>query len=158
MKKIRLYLDTSVISHLEAPDAPEKMQETIDLWEEIKNGQYKIYLSSVVFDELDDCHEPKRLMLYNFLEQIEYEQLEVNSAVREIANEIIRLDILKQKHLRDCFHIGCAIVSECDYIVSWNFKHMVNVKVVKGVRAITNLLDYKPIDLISPSMLINKEE
>ena len=158
MKKIRLYLDTSVISHLEASDTPEKMQESLALWEDIKVGKYEIFLSSVVFEELNDCYEPKRQLLYKLVEQIEFNQLEVNEAVREIADEIIRLGILKFKHLRDCFHIGCAVTNQCDYIVSWNFKHMVNIKTVKGVRAITNLLEYKPIDIISPSMLINKED
>ena len=158
MRKMKLYLDSSVISHLEAPDTPEKMQETLALWEDIKAGKYEVYLSSVVFEEIEDCFEPKRKLLYEFLEQIDFIQLEVNATVREIADEIVRLDILKPKHFRDCWHIGCAIISECDYLVSWNFKHLVNVKTVKGVRVITILFDYKSIDIISPQMIINKED
>jgi len=37
MKKTRIYLDTSVISHLDANDTPEKMGDTLRLWEKIKS-------------------------------------------------------------------------------------------------------------------------
>ncbi|MDR3586035.1 MAG: hypothetical protein P4L59_12040 [Desulfosporosinus sp.] len=40
MNKIKIYLDTSVISHLEAEDTPEKMQDTVDFWQELLKGQY----------------------------------------------------------------------------------------------------------------------
>ena len=32
-----------------------------------------------------------------------------------------------QKSFDDCQHIGVAIINECDCIISWNFKHIVNV-------------------------------
>jgi hypothetical protein len=53
-------------------------------------------------------------------------------------------------------HIGTAVASQCAYIVSWNFKHMVNVKTIKGVRAITNLYGYNNIDIVQPTMLVEK--
>ena len=33
MKKIRVYLDTSVISYLDQIDSPKEMEQTLDLWE-----------------------------------------------------------------------------------------------------------------------------
>lgn len=36
--KIKVYLDTSVISYLDQQDAPEKMQETREIWEILKTG------------------------------------------------------------------------------------------------------------------------
>ena len=36
MIKLKIYLDTSVISHLQQEDVPEKMQETLELWEQFK--------------------------------------------------------------------------------------------------------------------------
>lgn len=43
MNKIKIYLDTSVISYLDQKDAPEKMKETQDIWRLFKKGQYEIY-------------------------------------------------------------------------------------------------------------------
>ena len=53
---------------------------------------------------------------------------------------------------------AAAVVSRCDCIVSWNFKHIANIKTIRGVRAITNLKGYKPIEILSPSVLLESEE
>jgi hypothetical protein len=34
MKKLKVYLDTSVISHLDAPDMPLNMEDTLKLWQD----------------------------------------------------------------------------------------------------------------------------
>jgi len=57
------------------------------------------------------------------------------------------MGILTQKSFDDCQYIGAAVINECDCIISWNFKHIVNVKTIKGVRAITNLEGYKMIEI-----------
>lgn len=41
---------------------------------------------------------------------------------------------MKQKSFDDCQHIAAAILAACDIITSWNFKHIVNVKTVRGVK------------------------
>lgn len=68
------------------------------------------------------------------------------------------MGILTKKSYDDCQHIGAAIVSECDRIISWNFKHIVNIKTIKGVRAITHLESYKDIDIMNPSVLLGGGE
>jgi hypothetical protein len=41
MKRIKIYLDTSVISYLDQQDAPERMADTHVLWNRIKAGAYE---------------------------------------------------------------------------------------------------------------------
>ena len=64
---------------------------------------------------------------------------------------------MKQKSFDDCQHIAAAILAGCDVITSWNFKHIVNVKTIRGVRAITNLEGYKMIEIWNPSVLLESE-
>ena len=71
-----------------------------------------------------------------------------------IGKQIIELGILKEKSRDDANHIGIAIANDMDYIISWNFKHMVNVRTVNGVRAITNLRGYNDIDLVTPTYFL----
>ena len=75
MRKLKIYLDTSVISHLQQEDAPEKMADTLRLWNMIQEEVFDVVMSDVVFDELDDCPEPKRSYLAAFLGQINYERV-----------------------------------------------------------------------------------
>ena len=56
-----------------------------------------------------------------------------------------------------CQHIAAAVINNCDCIISWNFKHIVNIKTIRGARAITNLEGYKGIDIINPSALLESE-
>lgn len=116
-----------------------------------------IYLSQVTLDEVSECPEPKRTLLYEYLSKIFYTKLEITEEVLRIANQIIELGILTPKSIDDCQHIATAVLHGCDCIISWNFKHIVNIKTIKGVRAITHLESYKDIDIMNPSVLLGGE-
>jgi len=45
MKKLKIYLDTSVISHLQHEDTPGKMRDTLLFWDELKTGKYEVVIS-----------------------------------------------------------------------------------------------------------------
>ena len=157
MKKLKVYLDSSVMSHLEAYDAVEKMQDTLILWDDIKTGMYDVYLSDVVFNEIERCHEPKKSLMYHYMAQIRYKSVKHSKEIETIADKLINMGILTETSYDDCLHIGSALVASCNYIISWNFRHLVNVKTINGVRAITNLYGYNSVDIITPSMFIIKE-
>lgn len=59
IKKLKVYLDTSVVSYLYQEDAPEKMQDTLSLWELFKEGVYEVFVSDIVFREIDRFSEEK---------------------------------------------------------------------------------------------------
>lgn len=157
MRKLKVYLDTSVISHLTQEDVPEKMADTLQLWKLFREGIYDVYLSTVTLEEVAACPEPKRSQLRDYMGQISYTTLDISDEVSEVAQKIVDLGILTPKSYDDCQHIGAAVVNECDCIISWNFKHIVNIKTIHGIRAITNLEGYKNIDLLSPTVLLESE-
>ncbi len=134
------------------------MADTRKLWEMFCAGKYDVYLSTVTLEEIDHCPEPKKTRLYEYLELIDYTLLKVDKDSIEVAQQIIDMGILPKKSFDDCRHIGTAIISECDCIISWNFKHIVNIKTIRGVRAITNLKGCKPIEILNPSVLLESEE
>jgi predicted nucleic acid-binding protein len=154
MKKLKIYLDTSVISHLLHEDVPEKRNDTIRLWERIKNGYYDVYTSTVTFYEIDECAEELRIKLRQFIDEIDVTIINLAENELQLAEKIIELGILTRKSIDDCYHIACAIVSECDIIVSWNIKHLVNYKTINGVRGISQIERYKPIDICTPQILL----
>lgn len=157
-KKLKIYLDTSVVSYLLQEDVPEKMEITNQLWELIKQEQFDIYLSNVTMKEIAKCPEPKRSQLIQRLDDVEYTLIEVAENTLDIAEQLVSMKILSEKCYDDCQHIAAAVESGCDCIVSWNFKHIVNIRTIRGVRAITNLKGYKPIEILNPSVLLESEE
>ena len=158
MNKLKVYLDTSVISHLMQEDVPEKMAENLKLWNMFKEGKYDVFLSTVTLQEIDNCPEPKRTELFKHLGEIDYTPIEITEDMSEVAQQLIDMGILTQKSYDDCQHIASAVIYGCDCIISWNFKHIVNIKTIRGVRAITNLKGYKPIEILNPTVLLESEE
>lgn len=153
-RKTKIYLDTSVVSYLQQEDSPEKTVITNRFWEELKKrDDVAIFMSDVTFAELNKCFEPKRSFMQQKVKVLDFSLLEKDSSAEQLAEEIIKLGILTEKSHDDCYHIAIAVLEGCNYIVSWNFKHLVNVKTINGVRAITNLQGYNAIDIISPEMM-----
>ena len=128
------------------------------LWAQFEVGKYDICLSQVTLDEVGECREPKRTVLYEYLGRISYTKLEITDEVLKVANQIIDMGILIKKSIDDCQHIATVVVYGYDCIISWNFKHIVNIKTIKGIRAITHLESYKDIDIMNPSVLLGGGE
>lgn len=85
-RKLKVYLDTSVISYLQQEDAPERMKDTLALWTQFEDRKYDICLSQVTLDEVGECREPKRTVLYEYLSRISYTKLEITDEVLKVAN------------------------------------------------------------------------
>ena len=154
MKKIKIFLDTSVVSHLDHKDTPEKMEQTHELWEILKRNKYNVVIGQTVIEELEECKEPKKGLLYDYLADINYDYIENTDEIYKLAQEIVDFGILKKKNFDDCLNIATAILTDCNIIVSWNYKHMVNVETINGIRTITLAKRYNTIDIYPPNLLL----
>lgn len=107
-------------------------------------------------DGNNECSEEKRQKLGNYLNEIKFTILNLSETAISIGQQIIELGILKEKSRDDANHIGIAVANGMDFVISWNFKHMVNIKTVNGVRAISLLNGYKTIDLVTPTYFLGE--
>ena len=158
MRKLRIYLDTSVISHLDQPEKPSEQASSAILFEAIHSGAFEVFLSDVVLQEINQCSPTKRETLLTFISQIDYINLAITPAVSSLAELIITRQVLPPSSIADSQQIAAAILAGCDYIVSWNMKHIANVEVNKGIRHITIDEGYKEIMLVPPPMLPERSE
>jgi predicted nucleic acid-binding protein len=161
LKKLKIYIDTSAIGYLDenAEKYSKDKEAMLALWDRIKNNEFDVVISELVLDELNAIQNTNKLKtLTNYLAQIEYHIAETGSIAEQIA-ELVKINglLVADKHKNDRLHIGTAIESECDIIVSMNFKHLVNVTTIRGVRAISSLEGYKNIDIIQPIAMVAEE-
>ena len=63
MKKLKLYLETSVWNFIYADDAPEKRDLTHEFFNVVKKGVYDIYASEIVINEIQRADLKKRQKL-----------------------------------------------------------------------------------------------
>lgn len=158
-RKIRIYLDTSVISYLDQQDAPEKMKEPQEVWKILETGKYEVIISNLVIREISQCNDEKQERLMDYIETIDYTEYEISEETRELAQLVIKEGILNPKSIDDATHIASAILSEADIILSWNFKHLVNIDTINGIRKICFNKNFnKFIDIYAPNVLLRKGE
>ncbi|MBI5194330.1 MAG: hypothetical protein HZA08_12945 [Nitrospirae bacterium] len=65
MKKPQLYIETSVWNFYYADNAPEKKEITSTFFNKIKEGEYEIFISDTVIEEIGSADDDKRLLLMN---------------------------------------------------------------------------------------------
>ena len=155
MKKIKIYLDTSFISHFQQDDAPERTAETLELWSEFKKrNDIEIVISDLTLQEIQQCDEPKLTQITQILSEIEITVLEENGDNLVLAKTYIDNDVLSNRSLSDLRHIAIAVMYDCKFIVSWNFKHFVNPKTINAVSALNILNNFPPVNIVSPEMML----
>ncbi len=78
------------------------------------------------------------------------EFLETNDEVVELATQYISEGVVGQTSFADCLHIALATINRADYLISWNFKHIVNLQRIRGYNSINIRNGYKELEIRSP--------
>lgn len=158
MKRLKLYLETSVWNFYFADDAPEKKEITHSFYSKIKNGSYAIYISDVVLDEIDKAQEAKRTLLIDLIKVYSPLRLTLNEEISELAQKYLAERILPENKMEDALHAAAATVYEMDALISWNLKHLSNFKKMEMINGINLKEGYlKRLELITP-MEVSDEE
>ena len=158
MKKLKIYLETTVFNFVFADDSPDKKQDTIKLFEEIEQGKYIPYTSDYVLQELLKAEEMKTKQMVDLIEQYKVILLEANDNAKALANKYVSENIIPEKYITDGLHIAVATINDLDIIVSYNFKHIVKLKTIIGCESINLREGYKRIAIHSPTEVIEDEE
>lgn len=157
MKKTKLYLDTSVPSFLFADDSPEKREVTIQFWDILKMGLYDILISDILLTEISRSKDPSSQELEDKLAEIIVEIISINEDIFSLAQKYIDEGIIPQKYQDDALHIALATYNEADALISWNFKHMVKLKTIRGVNGINRMLGFKELEILTPQSWIQED-
>lgn len=148
IKKLKLYLDTTIFNFVFADDAPKERDLTRKFFQQIK--EYDIYISDIVIKEIARCYPSKREKLLALIEANDLEELALDDAAETLARRYIKEGIIPSKYMNDAYHIAVASVAGIDVILSWNFDHIVKLKTKREVVGINMLMGYGSIDIYSP--------
>ena len=152
MRIQKVYIDTSVLGGYFDKEFDIATRRFFD---EVKRGEYNVVISNVTEGELLNAPERVKSLL-NFL-GIDYEVIKLTDDVVSLALEYIKENVVGQTSYDDCLHIAIATVSRLDLLVSWNFKHIVNIKRIRGYNGINIKNGYPSIEIRSPKDLIDYE-
>jgi predicted nucleic acid-binding protein len=146
----RFYIDTSVIGGVFDTEFEE--HSTI-LFEKIKLGQIKAVVSEITKNELSKARKEIR----DFFDSIPddcIEFIEITQDAVQLADAYIAEKVVGRTNRNDCLHIAVASVNRIDILVSWNFKHIVNIYRIRGYNSVNLRMGYPSLEIRSPKEIV----
>jgi len=150
MKKLKIFLDTSVYSAIFDKRDPNRQKMTQDFWNNI--GDYEVYYSEIILEETNAVSDENiKKDMKDLLK--EGKNVKISTEVENLTQVYINEGLIPEKYENDALLIGLTSVYSLDILVSWNFKHLVKRKTRIGVNLINLKNGYKPIEILAPPEL-----
>jgi hypothetical protein len=149
--KQRIYIDTSVVGGY---FDREFSADTVPFFQGVLRGEQIILVSSLLDEELKNAPDFVRGLLDNI--PLEYiERVEVTQDANDLAMKYIEAGVVGRTSFDDCRHIATATLYKADVLVSWNFKHIVNLMRINGYNGINLQNGYKTLEIRTPKEIMN---
>lgn len=150
--KLRLYLETSVVGAYLDNDDPFRRDLTIR-WFEHELAEYDHFSSILVHRELERISEPHRTGYLNLIKKLP--DLELTDEVAILAEGYISRGIFHRKFLADAMHVALASFHKVDYLVTWNFGHIANVRKQARIRLFNTAAGFFSPSIVTPEFLVH---
>ena len=152
--RLRIYIDTSVIGGCLDKEFQNASRQLID---KFKQGEMIAVISELTTLELKDAPQEVRDIIREIPEEnIEY--VELTEEVVNLAREYIVEGVIGEGKLVDAEHIAIATLNRVDVLVSWNFRHIVNLSKIRGYNSVNLKYGYPLLEIRSPLEVITYEE
>ena len=153
MRKLKIYLDTSIISFLFAEDSPDFKRITEAFFRR-HAPRYDLYISNVVRLEISkdpDPHHREKLQGALAAYPIKDLPMDRRDEVTQLAELYLAHGAIPKAKLEDALHVALAVVYDMDVLLSWNFKHLANIHKEARLMAVSMAAGYRhTVRLTSP--------
>jgi len=149
---LRIYIDTSVIGGC----LDEEFAEwSLRLMQEFRDGQKVVVISDITLQELEIAPEVVRSQLKELPHDCR-EYITLDDEAMRLAQAYLQEGVLTEKYLLEAQHIAMATLGRVDVMVSWNFKHIVNLNRIRLYNSVNLKLGYPMIDIRSPREVLDE--
>jgi len=125
------------------PDLSYMKTDTGHLWEKLQNEIYDVY----IIDTVAKAHETNTT-------KISYSPVSVKENILLLAKRCRKVSIFNCNDINIYINIATALICNCDFYVSWDYKHIVNTCSIRGTKVMAMLEGLKDIIICTPTMLI----
>ena len=119
------------------------------MFDRFKNGEFILLYSTATQDELEYAPDKVKEFVKSLRMDLT-EFIEITDEAVDLATEYITEKVVGQTSYADCLHIAAATINRADFLVSWNFKHIVNVEKIRGYNSINIKNGYRQLEIRSP--------
>jgi PIN domain. len=150
--KLSIYLETSVVGAYLDNSEPFRRDLTIRWWEH-ELSEYEAYVSPLVRREIERVPEPHRTGYLKLIEPLKNLELTEEAAI--LAQGYVARGIFHRKYLADALHVALASIHKIDYLVTWNFGHLANVRKQARIRVFNLSAGFFIPSIITPEFLVH---
>ncbi|GMU80640.1 MAG: hypothetical protein AMXMBFR47_05110 [Planctomycetota bacterium] len=147
-----IYVETTVWSFAFADDSPDYTADTLRFFDRCRSGEYETRISGVVVEEIARAPANRRVAMEALIAEIGSSIIPASPEADELAAAFVRLGAVPPSKPSDAAHVATAFVGQCDVLVSWNFRHIANVRRTEKFNAIAVLWGYtNGMTIVSPA-------
>ncbi|OHB64812.1 MAG: hypothetical protein A2Y76_13350 [Planctomycetes bacterium RBG_13_60_9] len=154
MKKLHIYVDTSVVGGCEDE---EFSAESCRLWSKFRTGEFVLVVSDLTMQEIEGAPPSVRRHLEDIPAKHQI-QVSLGAEAKELADAYVAHGVVGPGSLADALHVALATVSGVDVLVSWNFKHIVNLGRIRLFNAVNLEQGYGLIEIRTPKEVLYEED
>ncbi len=147
---MRIYVDTSVVGGFYDKEFDEA---TKALFKKVEKGEIILVVSELLDVELLRAPLHVRNHLDNYSKK-QIQRVELTEEAKILADRYIAEQVVGATSKADCQHIAIATINKVDVLVSWNFKHIVNLKRIRGYNAVNLKLNYTMLEIRTPREIL----
>ncbi len=151
--KQSIYLETSVVGAYLDNGEPFRRDLTIRWWEH-EMSEYRAVVSPLVTRELERMPEPHRTGYLNLVKRLE--RVELNEEAAILADGYLARGIFHRKYIGDALHVAVASIHKIDYLVTWNFGHLANVRRQARIRLFNTAAGFFVPQIVTPEFLVSE--
>ena len=158
MKRV-VYIETTIPSfYQEVRTEPEMIARrnwTREWWNN-QREHYQLVTSIAVIEELERGDYPNKEKILDLVADIPL--LSINMEIHDIVETYIKRKLMPADILGDALHLAIASFHGCDFLLTWNCKHLANANKFSHIRRLNTLLGLYVPALITPVELLSWEE
>lgn len=150
MKQYKVYADTSVFGGCYDDEFEEASKMFFKL---VKDGSFKLIISPILLAELAEAPKEVKQILSDLTQDL-FDFVDYTPEVSELRDKYLNAKVLTNKSKTDAEHIAYATIYNADFVVSWNFKHIVHYEKISGFNSVNLMNSYKLISIYSPKEMV----
>jgi predicted nucleic acid-binding protein len=157
--KARIYVETTVPSfYYEVREEPEMVarRDWTRQWWEQAVADCELVTSAPVLDELERGDFPKREECLRLIAPLPL--LAVEPAVLEVVQTYIARGVMPRNPVGDALHLALASHHRCDFLATWNCRHLANANKFAHIRRVNTLLGLFVPSLVTPLELLEVDD
>jgi hypothetical protein len=158
--KAKVYIETTIPSYLVARPSRDLLiaghQQLTRHWWDMRSPTFDLYVSEAVLEEASAGNPILARKRMEFLADISI--LALTDGILKLAESLVIEGPIPRKAAVDALHIAIATSYACEYLLTWNCRHIANAEIQRKARLVVGRYGFDLPAVCTPEELMGEGE